>query len=113
MKVAKGVERGREETGETAGNRLLRHQERIPVSAKRFPIPFLLGCLLATVPSAAGVLEGNCRLANQPAPTLLIPYFEVDLNNLSGQNTLFSVNNSSYKPALARVVQWTDWGVPT
>jgi hypothetical protein len=85
----------------------------MPVSAKRFPIPFLLGCLLAAVPSAAGVLEGNCRLANQPAATLLIPYFEVDLNNLSGQNTLFSVNNSSAKPALARVVLWTDWGIPT
>lgn len=114
MEVAKDRGRGREDTGEQAGYQWSgRNQEKMPVSAKRFPIPFLLGCLLAAVPSAAGVLEGNCRLANQPAATLLIPYFEVDLNNPSGQNTLFSVNNSSAKPALARVVLWTDWGVPT
>jgi hypothetical protein len=79
---------------------------------RRFSILFLLGCL-AAVPSAAGVLEGNCRLANQPAATLLIPYFEVDLGNPNGQSTLFSVNNASSKPVLSRVVLWTDWGVPT
>jgi hypothetical protein len=73
----------------------------------------LIGCLLVAVPSSAGILEGNCRLANQPAATLLIPYFEVDLADPSGQTTLFSVNNAMSKPALARVVLWTDWGVPT
>jgi hypothetical protein len=59
------------------------------------------------------MLEGNCRVADQPAATLLIPYFEVDLDNANGQTTVFSVNNASAKPALARVVLWTDWGVPT
>jgi hypothetical protein len=74
---------------------------------------FLIGSLLGAVPSSAGVLDGNCRLANQPAATLLIPYFEVDLGNPNGQSTLFSVNNASAKPVLSRVVLWTDWGVPT
>ena len=83
------------------------------MSSRHFPILALLGGLLAAVPSAAGVLDGNCRLANQPAATLLIPYFEVDLNNSGSQTTLFSVYNASAKPALARVVLWTDWGVPT
>ena len=84
------------------------------MSAHRsFPTLFLTCCLLAAVPSAAGVLDGNCRLANQPAATLLIPYFEVDLRNSSGQTTLFSVNNASSKSVLSRVVLWTDWGVPT
>ena len=64
-------------------------------------------------PPSAGVLEGNCRVANQPAATLLIPYFEVDLADPAGQTTLLSVNNASSKSALARVVLWTDWGVPT
>ena len=64
-------------------------------------------------PAAGDPLSGNCRLADQPAATLLIPYFEVDLDDPSGPDTLVSVNNASAKPALARVVLWTDWGVPT
>lgn len=68
---------------------------------------------LAVGPASAGVLEGNCRLADQPAATLLIPYFEVNLDDEQGETTLLSVNNASAKPALARVVLWTDWGVPT
>lgn len=83
------------------------------MSARHFPILLFSGCLLAAVPSAAGVLEGNCRLANQPAATLLIPYFEADLSNPASQTTLFSVNNASSKSVLSRVVLWTDWGVPT
>src|SRR5215813_8349189 len=80
---------------------------------RNFPTLFLLVFLLAALPSAAGVFDGNCRVANQPAATLLIPYFEVDLANSGGQSTLFSVNNASSKPVLSRVVLWTDWGVPT
>ncbi|HEV8583240.1 MAG TPA: hypothetical protein VGX68_29585 [Thermoanaerobaculia bacterium] len=83
------------------------------MASRPFPILILCGLLLAAVPLEAGVLEGNCRVADQPAATLLIPYFEVDLADPSGQTTLFSVNNASVKPALARVVLWTDWGVPT
>jgi hypothetical protein len=71
-------------------------------------------CLaLAATAAQPGVLEGNCRVANQPGATLLIPYFEVDLDDPNGQTTLFSVNNSSDRATLARVVLWTDWGVPT
>jgi hypothetical protein len=77
-----------------------------------------LATVIATVavPSQAGVMSGNCRLGNQPAATLLIPYFRADLNTSAGpagETTLFAVNNASAKPALARVVLWTDWGVPT
>ncbi len=82
----------------------------------RRPLSFLFLLLapwLAAVPASAGILEGNCRVANQPAATLLFPYFEVDLSDPSGQTTLISVNNASAKSALARVVLWTDWGVPT
>ncbi len=68
---------------------------------------------VASRPAAAGALTGNCRVTGQPAATLLIPFFEADLGNPSGPNTLASINNASAKPALARVVLWTDWGVPT
>jgi len=82
------------------------------MSARHFLLLFF-GALLAAVPSSAGILEGNCRLADQPAATMLIPYFEVDLGDPAGQTTLFSVNNASAKSTLARVVLWTNWGVPS
>lgn len=78
-----------------------------------FPAVLLLGLLMLHGPLSAGVVSNNCRLADQPAATLLIPYFEVDLNRADGLTTLISINNASSKPALARVVMWTDWGVPT
>lgn len=64
-------------------------------------------------PARAGVLEGSCRVANQPAATLLFPYFEVDLSDPMGRTTLLSINNASSRSTLSRVVVWTDWGVPT
>jgi hypothetical protein len=47
-----------------------------------------------------------------PAATLLLPYFEVDLNNANGINTLFSINNASATAVLAHVTVWTDQSVP-
>src|SRR5688500_5655617 len=73
-------------------------------------------CALVSAPLApvtAGVLSGNCRTAEQPAATLLYPYFEVDLQRNDGATTLISINNSSSSPVVARVVMWTDWGAPT
>jgi hypothetical protein len=76
---------------------------------------FAVACaiLLLGVPATAGVLSGNCRTAEQPAATLLFPYFEVDLQSAAGATTLISVNNASSRPTLARVVLWTDWSAPT
>lgn len=67
----------------------------------------------SALPAAAGVLAGNCRTGDQPSATLLVPYFEVDVADPAGRTTLFSINNASTRSALARVVLWTDWGVPT
>src|ERR1700726_1390402 len=69
--------------------------------------------LLLEAPLSAGEMTGNCRLGNQPAATLLVPYFEVDLANPTGRTTLVSINNAAPRPTLARMVLWTDWGVPT
>ncbi len=47
-----------------------------------------------------------------PAATLLLPYFEVDLDNVNGVQTLFSINNASDVAAVAHVVVWSDLSVP-
>ena len=47
-----------------------------------------------------------------PAATLLLPYFEVDLNSANGVTTLFSINNASASAAVAHVTVWTDLSVP-
>ena len=47
-----------------------------------------------------------------PAATLLLPYFEVDLDDPNGITTLFSINNASATAVLAHVVVWSDLSVP-
>jgi hypothetical protein len=47
-----------------------------------------------------------------PAATLLVPYFEVDIANANGINTLFSINNASATAVLAHVTVWSDQSVP-
>ena len=77
----------------------------------------LLACLsllLLMLPATAGAgpLESSCRLGPQPAASLLLPYFEVDLDNPEGPTTLMSIGNSSGLPVLARVTLWSDWAIP-
>ena len=47
-----------------------------------------------------------------PAATLLIPYFEVDLANADGANTVISVQNTDTDSQLTNVVIWSDVGIP-
>ncbi len=54
-----------------------------------------------------------CAVDDVPAATLLLPYFEVDLDDPNGINTLFSINNASATAVLAHVVLWSDLSVPT
>lgn len=48
-----------------------------------------------------------------PAATLLYPYFEVDLGNEQGVNTLLALQNSTATAILGRFTFWTDLGRPT
>ena len=48
---------------------------------------------------------------NVPAATLLLPYFEVAVND-GGINTLFSINNASATAILAHVTVWSDQSIP-
>jgi hypothetical protein len=68
----------------------------------------LLAGFLAAAPSRAVI----CTIDAVPAATLLLPYFEVDLDNMWGNDTVFSVNNASATAVLAHVVVWSDLSVP-
>jgi hypothetical protein len=72
----------------------------------------LLLPLLFLMVSAAPASAAICNLDVEPAATLLLPYFEVDLGDPNGLTTLFSVNNSSAMAVLAHVTLWSDLSVP-
>lgn len=68
--------------------------------------------LVGLISLSGGAVAEICTIDDVPAATLLLPYFEVDLNDPAGLNTLFSVNNASAAPALAHITFWTDLSVP-
>lgn len=70
----------------------------------------LLGLGVAALETARGEV---CGLDDNPAATLLLPYFEVDLARPEGPTTMFSINNASDLGVLTHVTLWTDLGVPT
>jgi hypothetical protein len=71
---------------------------------------FALAGLLALGGAAHAVINANDDV---PAATLLLPYFEVELDTPDGLTTLFSINNASAGFAVAHVTLWTDESVPT
>lgn len=76
---------------------------------KRF---VMLSAVLCLFFAPAGSARADvCNLDVNPAATLLLPYFEVDLANPAGVNTLFSVNNSQAAAVLANVTVWSDLSV--
>ncbi|MEZ5314564.1 MAG: hypothetical protein R2862_13475, partial [Thermoanaerobaculia bacterium] len=69
---------------------------------------FAVASLLALGGSAIAEL---CSIEAAPAATLLLPYFQVDLDNDAGVNTIFSINNASATAALTHVVVWSNMSV--
>ncbi|MGA8808213.1 MAG: hypothetical protein WB973_10080 [Thermoanaerobaculia bacterium] len=69
--------------------------------------------VLVTVSASAGVADNDatCDIKVGPAATLLLPYFEVDLQN-GEQTTLFTITNVSRYSQIAHVTLWTDWSFP-
>ena len=61
---------------------------------------------------ATPTFAATCIIEETPAATLLLPYFEVDLGNVNGLTTLFSINNAAAAAVLAHVVIWSDLSVP-
>jgi hypothetical protein len=74
----------------------------------------LVLCLAVASLLLAGV-QANALIGtidDVPAATLLLPYFEVNLDDVNGVQTLFSINNASDVALLAHVVVWSDLSVP-
>ena len=74
--------------------------------------PLLVASLaLLSLPWPAAAEIGT--IDKVPAATLLFPYFEVDVADPDGVNTLIGIQNTSATAALAHVTLWTDLGYPT
>jgi hypothetical protein len=77
---------------------------------QRFAIGVCALLAMASALPSQAVVGAN---DNVPAATLLLPYFEVDLNNGNGPQTSVRLSNASATAILANVTLWTDWGIPT
>ena len=59
--------------------------------------------------------DDSCDISVQPAATLLLPHFEVDVHEpqrIHARTTLFTVVNTVRSPQIARVTIWTDLAYP-
>ena len=70
----------------------------------------ITGLVTAAAPALAQF--NVATVADQPAATLLLHYFEVDLANPAGANTYFTINNASATAALGHVTVWSAMHVP-
>jgi hypothetical protein len=77
--------------------------------AKNLVVATFLLALLLPVVAAFGRI---CSVDKAPGATLLLPYFEVDLDRPQGRTTLFSIANASAASILTNVTVWSDLGVP-
>src|SRR3954451_6058479 len=70
--------------------------------------------LLIAISASAGVADNDatCDIKVGPAATLLLPYFEIDLQTADAQTTLFTITNVSRYSQIAHVTFWTDWSFP-
>jgi hypothetical protein len=77
-----------------------------------------LGAGALAAPAAAQIpavlaREGIGRLDPTPAASLLLPYFEVDLDDPGGVDTIVWLRNAVPQAALVHVTLWTDLAIPT
>jgi len=80
---------------------------------KTLLIVSLLCCGAAFAASPTSINnDDSCDIKVGPAATLLLPYFEVDVNGTSGRTTLFTITNVTRYPQIAHVTLWTDWAYP-
>ena len=83
--------------------------------AQRFPrwiAPFVALALALTAGAATRNNDDSCDIGVVPAATLLLPYFEVDLDNPNGEQTIFTITNVTNVDRIARVTLWTDYVYP-
>ena len=56
--------------------------------------------------------DDSCDIAVLPAATLLLPYFEVDLEDPEEETTIFTITNVTGVDQVANAVLWTDRSYP-
>ena len=56
--------------------------------------------------------DDSCDISVMPAATLLLPYFEVNLDDPLDETTLFTITNVSHVEQIAHVTLWTDYSFP-
>lgn len=58
--------------------------------------------------------DDSCDISVMPAATLLLPYFEVAVNEpaTTATTTIWTITNVSALPQIAHVTVWTDWSFP-
>lgn len=81
-----------------------------------------LTCSLAAFGANGTVLDGqgpattnnddSCDIGVFPAATLLLPFFDVDINSPSSDTTIFTITNTTRIPQIAHVTIWSDWSFP-
>ncbi len=85
-------------------------------------IPAILIFMLLAIPMLAGTFgnggphstnnDDTCDISVAPAATLLLPYFEVDVDLPSTKATIFTLTNVTNVDQIARVTLWTDYSFP-
>jgi len=76
-------------------------------------IAFILVLMLVFGTPQRSNADELCTIDVVPSATLLLPFFSVQYGDATRTTTIFSINNSTASPALAHVVLWTDYSVPT
>lgn len=79
------------------------------MSVPRLAAAILISTIAMGTPGRA--IDG--ALDDVPAPFLILPYFEVDLEDPNGPQTVLTIHNESADPILADVALVTDWGLQT
>ena len=77
----------------------------------------VIGLVMVTLASGANNVpattdnDDSCEITVAPAATLLLPFFDVNID-APGETTIFTVTNVTSAPQIARVTVWTDWAYP-
>jgi hypothetical protein len=72
----------------------------------------LPGTVWAAPGPATTANDDSCDISVAPAATLLLPYFEVDLDSNTSETALFTITNVAETAQVARVTLWTDYAYP-
>jgi hypothetical protein len=86
------------------------------VAGSAFAVPARSGvaanATFATGSPATTNNDDSCDIGVAPAATLLLPYFEVDLDSRAGEQTTFAITNVSAVEQVAHITLWTDYSFP-